>query len=152
MPEPPAFATEHDFVLPLGYVDRDGTLHRDGAMRLATAADEILPMKDPRVQSLPAYLIVILLSRVVIRLGTLTTITPDVIEGLFSSDLSHLQQLYNELNGLHPRRVAVTCPDCSAEFTSEVPPAGESSATPWNGSTRRWPSSDSASTGPTVSS
>jgi hypothetical protein len=68
--------TEHEFELPKGYVDSSGTLHRTGAMRLATAADEILPMKDPRVQNLPAYLIVILLSRVVVRLGTLTQINP----------------------------------------------------------------------------
>src|SRR5574340_1467484 len=76
------FQTEHEFKLPFGYVDEDGTLHREGIMRLATAADEILPLKDPRVQSNQAYLVVILISRVVTRLGGIAQVTPKVIEGL----------------------------------------------------------------------
>ena len=144
--------TEHDFELPLGYLDQEGTLHREGVMRLATAADEILPMKDPRVRNLPTYLIVILLSRVVVRLGSVPEVTPAVIEGLFSQDLAFLQELYNHLNGLTPQRMPVTCPRCAAEFETGVPPPGESRATPWNGSTRRSPSSDSESTGPMQSS
>lgn len=154
MPEggPGMLVTEHEFELPLGYLDRDGNLHREGVMRLATAADEILPMKDPRVRNLPTYLIVILLSRVIVRLGSVPDVTPAVVEGLFSQDLAFLQELYNHLNGLAPRRVAVTCPRCQAEFETGVPPPGESSATPWNGSTGRSPSSDSASTGPMQSS
>jgi hypothetical protein len=143
---------EHEFELPQGYVDEDGTLHRTGVMRLSTAADEILPMKDPRVQALPAYLIVILLSRVVLRLGTVTRINPGIIERLFSRDLDHLQELYNRINGLAPPQLALTCPHCQGEFRAEVPPPGESSATPWTGSTTRSPSSDSASTGPTANS
>ena len=123
------FVTEHEFELPMGYLDGTGTLHRDGVMRLATAADEILPMKDPRVRALPTYLIVILLSRVVVRLGTVPEVNPGVIEGLFSQDLTFLQELYNRINGLAP--------------------PGESSATPSNGATGRSPSSDAASTGPT---
>ena len=146
------FTVEHDFVLPQGYVDADGNLHRDGVMRLATAADEILPMRDPRVQGLPAYLIVILLSRVVLRIGTVTQINPGVIERLFARDLDHLHDLYNRINGLVPPEVEVTCPHCARGFRAEVPPPGESSATPWTGSTRRSPFSDSVSTGPTVSS
>jgi len=118
--------TEFDFELPKGYVDREGTLHRRGAMRLATAADEILPMKDPRVQGLPAYLIIILLSRVVIRLGTVSPINPGVIEGLFSEDLAFLQALYNRLNGLTAPRVPVTCPKCAHAFDIEVPLPGGS--------------------------
>ncbi len=143
---------EHEFELPQGYIDQDGTLHRDGVMRLATAADEILPMRDPRVQSLPAYLIVILLSRVVLRIGSITQVNPGVIERLFSRDLDHLQDMYNRINGLAPPQIAVTCPHCERDFRAEVPPPGESSATPWTGSTTRSPCSDSASTGPTVSS
>lgn len=122
--------TEHEFELPKGYVDSSGTLHRTGAMRLATAADEILPMKDPRVQNLPAYLIVILLSRVVVRLGTLTQINPGVIEGLFSEDLAYLQNLYNRINALTPARLAVRCPHCSHDVEVEVGPLGGSLATP----------------------
>ena len=143
---------EHEFELPQGYIDQDGELHRKGAMRLATAADEILPMKDPRVQGLPAYLIVILLSRVVLRIGTVTQINPGVIEHLFARDLDHLLEMYNHINGVAPPALAVTCPHCETGFQVAVPPPGESSATPWTGSTRRSPSSDNVSTGPTVSS
>lgn len=131
------FVTEHEFELPLGYLDQDGTLHRSGVMRLATAADEIMPMKDPRVRNLPAYLIVILLSRVVRRLGTVQPITPAVVEGLFSQDLAYLQELYNRINGLAPPRVAVPCPRCETEVEVEVPLPGGSSAIPWTGSTTR---------------
>lgn len=124
------FVTEHDFELPKGYVDAEGTLHRRGVMRLATAADEILPMKDPRVTGFPAYLIVLLLSRVVTRLGTLPQVHPGIIEGLFAEDLAHLQQLYNDVNGLAPRRMAVECPACAHGFDVELPLAGGSWATP----------------------
>ena len=129
--------TEHEFELPLGYVDEGGVLHRHGTMRLATAADEILPMKDPRVRGLPAYLIVILLARVVVRLGTVSSVTPAVVEGLFSADLAYLQDLYNRINGLTPSTAAGTCPRCQGPVEVELPPPGESSATPSNGSTRR---------------
>jgi len=120
------FSTEYEFELPKGYVDPEGNLHRKGVMRLATAADEILPMKDPRVQSLPAYLIVILLARVVTKLGTLSQIHPGVIEHLFTEDLAYLQELYNRVNGLGPRRVALRCPRCEHPFEAEVPPPGGS--------------------------
>jgi hypothetical protein len=113
------FQTEVDFTLPLGYLDADGTLHRDGVMRRATAADEILPLKDPRVQQNSAYLIVILLARVVTRLGAVGQVTPKVIEGLFSTDLAHLQSLFNELNGLDEARPPVTCPNCAHAFPPE---------------------------------
>ncbi|MGY1701261.1 hypothetical protein [Geodermatophilus sp. SYSU D00766] len=92
------FATEVDFTLPKGYLDSDGVLHTQGVMRLATAADEILPLKDPRVQQNPAYLTIIILARVITRLGSLPDVNTKVIEGLFASDLDHLQQLYERLN------------------------------------------------------
>ena len=120
------FITEHEFELPNGYVDKAGTLHRSGAMRLATAADEILPMKDPRVQNLPAYLIVILLSRVIVRLGTVPQINPGTIEGLFSQDLAFLQEMYNRINGLARRHAAVRCPNCAEQFDVEVAQLGGS--------------------------
>ena len=104
--------TEHEFELPNGYIDNAGTLHRAGAMRLATAADEILPMRDPRVQNLPAYLIVILLSRVIVRLGTLPQINPGIIEGIFSEDLAFLQDMYNTINGLKNRQDVTRCRNC----------------------------------------
>src|SRR6476660_2418588 len=92
------FVTEIDFELPKGYVDDAGTLHRRGTMRLATAADEILPLRDPRVQQNEAYLAVIVLARVVTRLGTLGEIDTGVIENLYASDLGYLQRLYEKFN------------------------------------------------------
>ncbi len=90
--------TEFPFTLPVGYHDADGTLHKNGVMRLATAGDEILPLKDPRVQANPAYLTVIVLSRVIVRLGTLDMINTKVIEDLYSKDYIFLQALYNRIN------------------------------------------------------
>jgi hypothetical protein len=123
------FITEHEFTLPMGLLDDDGTLHRDGVMRLATAADEIEPLRDARVQRNPAYLTVILLSRVVTRLGSLDLVTPKTIESLFAADLEYLQGLYNELN--HAASTRVSCPECGHAFATEVGAAlGESWATP----------------------
>ena len=90
--------TEFEFELPKGYVDKNGDVHKRGTMRLATAADEILPMRDPRVQQNAGYLTIILLSRVITRLGTLSTINTHVIEGLFTMDLAYLQDLYQRIN------------------------------------------------------
>lgn len=116
------FQTEVEFTLPLGYVDPGGTLHRAGVMRRATAADEILPLRDHRVQANPAYLVVILLSRVVTHLEGVEEITPRTIEGLFATDLAHLQDLYNQLNG-PATGVAegepVQCPQCQHRFMPE---------------------------------
>ena len=117
------FQTEIDFCLPLGYVDEEGTLHRDGTMRRATAADEILPLRDPRVQANPAYLVVILLSRVVTRLGGVAQVTPKTIEGLYATDLAYLQNMYNEMNTLDMSR-AVVCPQCSHQFQVEAESVG----------------------------
>ncbi len=118
--------TEHPFTLPFGYLDDDGTLHRDGVMRLATAADEILPLKDPRVQSNQAYLIVILLSRVITRLGSVGQMTPKVIEGLWAADLAYLQEFYNRINRNGAATVEALCPKCQHEFAVEMSAVGES--------------------------
>jgi hypothetical protein len=120
------FQTEYEFTLPMGYVDADGNLHREGVMRLATGADEIVPLKDPRVQSNPAYLIVILLSRVVIRLGALEMINPKVIESLFAADLAYLQDLYNRINGNGTRSLKLVCPHCQQGIEVELDQPGES--------------------------
>lgn len=98
------FRTEHPFTLPLGYLDEDGTLHREGTMRLATAADEIHPLRDPRVQQNDAYLIVIILARVVTSLGSLGQVTTKVVEGLYAADLAFLQELYNSVNQVPAER------------------------------------------------
>jgi hypothetical protein len=124
------FRTEIDFTLPCGYLDEDGTLHRDGVMRRATAADEILPLKDPRVVKNPAYLVVILLSRVITRLGGVSQLNPKIIEGLYSTDLAYLQNLYNEINRLDSGRPPAVCPQCSHAFELEPNLMGESQATP----------------------
>jgi len=119
------FATEFEFLLPKGYVDAAGTVHRQGTMRLATAADEILPQKDPRVQGNPAYLVLILLARVVVRLGELEAINPRVIEGLFAIDLAYLQDFYNRINGSESQQVRVECPSCQHGFLVEPEKVGE---------------------------
>lgn len=111
--------TEYEFTLPKGYIDRDGNLHRKGVMRLANAKDEIAPLQDPRVQRNRAYMVVILLSRVVTRLGELTDINPGVIENLFSADLAYLQDLYRRINANGHSRVKLMCPDCESEFEVE---------------------------------
>lgn len=108
--------TEFEFTLPKGYVDKDGNLHRQGIMRLANAKDEISPLQDPRVQRNNAYLVVILLSRVVTRLGEMSDINPVVIENLFSADLSYLQDMYRRINANGHARVKVMCPECESEF------------------------------------
>jgi len=121
--------TEHEFTLPMGYLDDEETLHRDGVMRLATAADEILPLRDGRVERNPAYLTVILLSRVIVRLGSLEQITPKTIEGLFAGDLAFLQELYDRVNGLAEAR-RVLCPECAHTFEPQGVVPGGSVATP----------------------
>jgi hypothetical protein len=117
-----ALQTEYEFILPKGYLDPDGTLHKEGVMRLATAGDEILPMKDARVQQNPAYLTIILLSRVVTRLGDLKMINTRVIEGLFAEDLNFLQGLYQRINEQGANTVAAACPKCDHPFAVEVLP------------------------------
>jgi hypothetical protein len=112
--------TEFPFELPYGFVDGDGQVHKAGVMRLATARDEILPLRDPRVRDNEAYLTVVLLSRVVTRLGTLDTIHPGIVEGLFAADLAFLQDLYRRINQEGHTRAAVECPACHHEFAVDV--------------------------------
>lgn len=116
--------TEYEFKLPKGYVDEEGTLHKEGVMRLATAADEILPMKDPRVQNNPSYLTVILLSRVINKLGELQSINPGVIEKLFVADLNFLQEFYKVVNGNGNVMMNVKCPKCGEAFQKEISSPG----------------------------
>ena len=108
-----AFKTQFSFRLPRGFVDETGAVHRDGVMRLATARDEIIPLQDYRVQSNRAYLVIVLLSRVITKLGDHTLITVDMIENLFSTDLAYLQEFYRKINeeGGAPKH-RVTCPKC----------------------------------------
>ena len=117
--------TEFEFTLPRGYVDGDGNLHKQGMMRLATAADEISPMRDPRVKANQAYLVIILLSRVITKLGVLPEVNTKVVEGLFSADLAYLQSLYHQINENGNSTVQATCPECNKSFGVDLGHLGE---------------------------
>ncbi|GAA4587395.1 hypothetical protein GCM10023194_36140 [Planotetraspora phitsanulokensis] len=112
--------TEFAFELPRGYVDEYGTVHRDGVMRLATARDELVPLRDDRVRENRAYLTVVLLGRVITRIGTITDVHPGLIENFFASDLAFLQDLYRRVNSEGRSRAAVACPECRHEFTVDL--------------------------------
>ncbi|MFJ7049481.1 hypothetical protein ACIQVC_39650 [Streptomyces sp. NPDC101112] len=124
VPEPVAvrqqLRTEFPFELPRGYVDESGTVHRDGVMRLATARDELIPLRDVRVQENPAYLSVVLLGRVITRLGTLPMVHDGIVENMFASDLAFLQDFYRQVNAEGHTRAAVECPHCSEPFEVEL--------------------------------
>ena len=113
------FETEFAFTLPRGFVDRSGTVHREGIMRLANAGDEILPLRDPRVQQNPGYLTIILLARVITKLGTLPTVDTNVVERLYTMDLAYLQDLYQRINTMEMPVYKTICPHCGEEI--EVP-------------------------------
>ncbi|MEV8391049.1 MULTISPECIES: hypothetical protein [unclassified Streptomyces] len=116
--------TEFPFELPRGYVDDDGTVHRSGVMRLATARDELIPLRDDRVRENAAYLSVVLIARVVSRIGTVDDIHPGVIEDLFASDLAFLQDFYRRINAEGHTRAAVTCPSCQENFAVDLAGGG----------------------------
>jgi hypothetical protein len=112
--------TEFEFALPVGYVDREGNIHKEGTMRLATAMDEITPLNDLRVQSNEAYLVIVLLARVITRLGSLPQVNTSVIENLFAADLAYLQEFYRQINETGKTTRPVACPHCSAEFDVDL--------------------------------
>ena len=112
--------TEFAFTLPRGFVDAHGAVHRDGTMRLATARDEIEPLRDPSVRQNEAYLTVLLLARVITRLGDITDVTPEVVEQLYAADFDHLQRLYERLNTDGEVVGSVTCPQCSNTFEVDL--------------------------------
>ncbi|ROQ93698.1 hypothetical protein EDE04_0098 [Streptomyces sp. 2132.2] len=112
--------TEFPFELPRGYVDDAGTVHRDGVMRLSTARDELVPLRDVRVQENPAYLSVVLLGRVITRLGALPMVHDGIVENMFASDLAFLQDFYRQINAEGHTRAAVQCPHCSEPFEVEL--------------------------------
>ncbi len=116
--------TEYEFTLPMGYVDREGNLHRQGVMRLATALDEIAPLRDLRVRSNQAYLVIVLLSEVVVKLGTLPRVDTSVIEALFAADLAYLQAFYRQINEHGASLLQVQCPQCNAEFDIDLADLG----------------------------
>jgi hypothetical protein len=121
-PQAEPLRTVFEFELPRGYLDSAGNVHKTGTMRLATARDELLPMHDDRVRANPAYLTVVLLSRVITRLGPLgdEEIRPSVVEELFASDLAFLQDLYRRINTEGHSKAAVKCPACGERFTVDL--------------------------------
>lgn len=112
--------TEFNFELPRGYVDDAGVVHRTGVMRLATARDELVPLRDDRVRENAAYLTVVLLARVIVRIGTVTDVHAGVVENLFASDLAFLQDMYRRINSEGHTRAAVACPECGHGFSVDV--------------------------------
>jgi hypothetical protein len=112
--------TQIEFTLPRGYVDNTGTVHRDGVMRLATARDEIEPLREVEVRRNGAYLTVLLLARTVTRIGLITEVTPAVVEGLFAADFDHLQKLYERVNSDGESVGVVSCPACSHRFEVDL--------------------------------
>src|SRR3954453_16714984 len=115
-----AHQTEFPFTLPHGLIDPEGNMHREGRMRLATAFDEIEPIRDPRVRANPGYLVIILLARVITRLDGLEHINTNTIENLYAADLAYLQDLYQRINLTGNSRYQVSCPQCSQEFEVET--------------------------------
>ena len=120
-----SFETQVEFELPRGYVDSNGEVHKHGIMRLANAADEIIPLNDRRVKMNPGYLSILLLERVITQLGTLNKVDAHVIESLFTADMAYLQDLYQKINAVEPPKVTVICPKCAHEFGYELPFFGE---------------------------
>ncbi len=120
-----AFETKVNFELPKGYIDQNGEVHKKGVMRLANAADEIIPLNDARVKMNPGYLSILLLERVILSLGTLKRVDSHVIENLFTADMAYLQDLYQKINAVEPPVAYVRCPKCGHEFGHEMPFFGE---------------------------
>jgi hypothetical protein len=118
--EPTVMKTEYAFTLPRGFVDAHGAVHRDGTMRLATARDEIEPLREAAVRQNEAYLTVLLLARVITRIGPIEEVTPEIVEGLYAADFDHLQRLYERLNTNGEVVGSVRCPECSHEFEVDL--------------------------------
>jgi hypothetical protein len=124
MAAPVPLRTEFPFSLPRGYVDPSGTVHRDGVMRLATARDELVPLRDDRVRENSAFLTVVLLARVITRIGSIQDIHVGIIEDLFATDLAFLQDMYRRVNQEGHTRASVHCPSCEHEFAVDIAAGG----------------------------
>ena len=118
--------TEFEFTLPRGYVDQNGNLHRHGVMRLATARDEIDPLRDPRVRNNEAYLVIVLLARVIVRLGDFTQVSTGMIENLFAADLAYLQAFYRQINEEGTSRIKIQCTECNSQVEIDLADLGGS--------------------------
>lgn len=123
--QPETTDTEFEFVLPKGLIDEQGTVHQRGTMRLATAKDELAVHKNRQVQADPDYGVLVILSRVITRLGTCSIVTPEMLENLFSRDLAYLREFYNRINQQGDALIPVQCPHCNSHFKAELALAGE---------------------------
>jgi hypothetical protein len=117
--------TEFNFTLPRGLIDTQNRVHRHGVMRLATAKDEIWAEKEPKVQENSAYGVLVMLSRVITRLGSLSSVSPNLLEGLTVSDLAYLREFYNRVNQQGDAHIPTQCPHCNNSFSVEFQLAGE---------------------------
>jgi len=126
VPAKPALQTEFEFTLPKGYVDAEGKVHRVGRMRLSTALDEIAPLRDQRVKNNQAYLTIVILTRVIVKLGDLVEVNTHIIENLFTADLAYLQDFYRRINSDGTDQMTVTCPECQHTFQLEASESGGS--------------------------
>jgi hypothetical protein len=122
----PIFNTEFEFTLPRGLIDAQGVIHKRGTMRLATAKDEIYVQKDRRTQANSDYGVLVLLARVITRLDNLPSITPELLENLFSLDLAYLREFFNRINQQEDANIPVQCPSCNSHFKVELALSGES--------------------------
>jgi hypothetical protein len=111
---------EFPFTLPCGFVDGAGQVHRDGAMRRATALDEVQPLADPRVLTNQAYVGILLLSRVLTRLGNHSPVMPVDVERLFAADYAFLQDLYVRINEPAAGLAETECPGCGTRFALDL--------------------------------
>ncbi len=121
-----SLCTEFAFTLPRGLIDTQNRVHRHGVMRLATAKDEILVQKEPKVQENAAYGVLVMLSRVITRLGSLNQVNSDLLEELILPDISYLRELYNRINQQGNALIPTQCPHCNTEFSVKLKLAGES--------------------------
>jgi len=126
MPAEPMLETEFRFMLPKGWIDPEGKVHHQGMMRLAIARDELAVQRDSRVQVDPGYGVLVMLARVITRLGDRTTVTPELLEHLFTRDLAYLREFYNQINQQGSALLPVQCPKCQSDFKVELAFAGES--------------------------
>ncbi|WP_310481335.1 phage tail assembly protein [Chamaesiphon sp. VAR_48_metabat_403] len=118
--------TEFSFTLPRGLIDDRQRVNRQGVMRLATAKDEIIVQQDPHVRENPAYGVLIMLSRVITRLGSYTSVTPDLLENLQILDIAFLREYYNQINQQGEAKIPTQCPHCNTQFAVKLELAGES--------------------------
>jgi len=118
------FKTEFDFELPMGFVDKEGNLHKKGTMRLATAMDEIVIMNDMRVQSNEVYIVIVLLARVLVSLGSIADVNTNVVENLFAADLTYLQEFYRQINEEGNTQREYVCPHCEQPFELDIATLG----------------------------